>query len=138
VSLLKIRPTTAPSTKLTITTTAQPRTQRIVPIVLPSTTKARPKPPLSTNRRSSFGTNISPITSNLERQSTSTGGSTSSLSSTNTQGSIPCTRSETPTTSILRSVSNDIISSPNTLNPNSKSRIPIRTIPITMVKKSST
>jgi hypothetical protein len=133
VTLSKIRPATAPSTKPTLT--AQSRTQRIVPIVLPSTTKIRPKPSLSTNRRSSFSPTI---TSNLERQSTSTGGSTSSLSSTNTQGSIPSTRSEIPTISILRSVSNDIISSPNSLNLNNKSRIPIRTIPIAMVKKSST
>jgi len=137
VTSSKIRPTTAPTSKSTTTTinNTQSRTQRIVPIILPSTTKTRPKPPVSTNRRSSFGATLP---SNLQRQSTSTGGSTSSLSSTNTQASIPCTHSETGTTSILRSVSNDIISTPNALNINTKSRIPIRKIAIPIVKKSST
>ena len=113
-----------------------------MPIVLPSTTKARPKPVIATNRRSSFGAPVTPLTSNLERQSTSTGGSTSSISSTNTQGSNPPTRSETPTmpstSSIFRSVSNDVLPSPNSLNLPSKSRIPVRTIPVAMTKKSST
>ncbi|CAF3576271.1 unnamed protein product [Rotaria sp. Silwood1] len=147
-TISKVRPVTAlPSKSTTIPTTTitnntQSRTQRLIPIVQSSTTKIRTKPPLSTNRRSSFGSTLSSSTSNLQRQSTSTGGSTSSLSSTNTQASIPCTRSETPTSSttitILRSVSNDIISSPNTSNINTKSRIPIRTIPINVVKKSLT
>ncbi|CAF1063268.1 unnamed protein product [Rotaria sp. Silwood1] len=142
-TISKVRPVTAlPSKSTTITNNTQSRTQRLIPIVQSSTTKIRTKPPLSTNRRSSFGSTLSSSTSNLQRQSTSTGGSTSSLSSTNTQASIPCTRSETPTSSttitILRSVSNDIISSPNTSNINTKSRIPIRTIPINVVKKSLT
>ncbi|CAF2747465.1 unnamed protein product [Rotaria sp. Silwood2] len=140
-TISKVRPVTAPPSK-SITINAQSRTQRLIPIVQSSTTKLRTKPPISTNRRSSFGSTISSSTSNLQRQSTSTGGSTSSLSSTNTQASIPCTRSETPTSSttitILRSVSNDIISSPNSLNMNNKSRIPVRTIPINVVKKSLT
>jgi hypothetical protein len=140
INLSKVRPATAPLSKPPPPppTNNQSRTQRLVPIVLPPSTRIRPKPPVSTNRRSSFGPTISSTTSNLERQSTSTGGSTSSLSSTNTQASIPCTRSETPTSSILRSVSNDIISTPNSININPKSRIPIRTIPIAIIKKSST
>lgn len=140
----KPRPVTAPTTKQpTATSLAQSRSQRLVPIVLPSTTKTRPKPTTSTNRRSSFGATITSLTSNLERQSTSTGGSTSSLSSTNTQGSNPPAHSERPTISsssstILRSVSNDVLPSPNSLHPPSKSRIPVRTIPVAMTKKSST
>ncbi|CAF1153386.1 unnamed protein product [Rotaria sordida] len=139
-NISKPRPVTAlPSKSTTINT--QSRTQRLTPVVQTSTTKIRPKPPISTNRRSSFGSTISSSTSNLQRQSSSTGGSTSSLSSTNTQASIPCTNSQTPTPStitILRSVSNDIISSPNSSNINTKSRIPIRTMPINIVKKSLT
>jgi len=111
---VKSRPVTAHLPKSITTTSLQSRTQRVVPIVLPSTNKTRSKPTMTVNRRSSIGANLSPITSNLERQSTSTGGSTSSLSSTNTQASIPST------IAILRS-----ISSPNTLNIHSKSRIPI-------------
>ncbi|CAF2100921.1 unnamed protein product [Rotaria magnacalcarata] len=142
--LPKARPATAPSTKSTLSppTITTTNTQHLIPIVQTSTTKIRAKPPVSTNRRSSFGLTLSSSTSNLQRQSTSTSGSTSSLSSTNTQASIPCTRAETPISSttmkILRSVSNDVISSPNPSTHNGKSRIPIRAIPISIVKKSLT
>ncbi|UJR08232.1 hypothetical protein I4U23_012505 [Adineta vaga] len=136
-SASKVRPTTAPVSKSATISTTQSRNQRLVPVLLPPTAKTRPIPIVSAKRRSS----IDPTASNLQRQSTSTGGSTSSLSSTNTQASIPYTRIETPTSSttitILRSVSNDIIASPNSSNFNSKSRIPIRKIPMTIVKKSS-
>ncbi len=153
-NLSKVRPVTAPLLSTKITTNVQPRTQRPVALLptLPTqsttTTKTQSKPIISTVRRSSFSPTISPL-SNLQRQSTSTGGSTSSLSSTNTQGSLPCTRSDTPTltttttvmnstTTILRSSSNEIISSPTNTNINTKSRIPVRTIPTTNIKKSST
>jgi hypothetical protein len=142
ITLSKVRPATAPLLKTTIINT-QSRTQRLIPLIPPPIAKVRAKPPISSNRRSSVG-----LISNLQRQSTSTGGSTSSLSSTNTQASIPCIHSETPPSTsssstttvipILRSVSNDIISSPNLSNINSKSRIPIRAIPIAIVKKSMT
>ncbi|CAF3028385.1 unnamed protein product [Rotaria socialis] len=143
LTLPKARPATAPPTKSTLSppTITTTNTQRLVPIVQTSTTKIRAKPPVSTNRRSSFGSTLSSSTSNLQRQSTSTNGSTSSLSSTNTQTSIPCTRPETPTSSttmkILRSVSNDVISSPNPSTNNGKSRIPIRAIPISSIVKKS-
>ncbi|CAF1116363.1 unnamed protein product [Adineta steineri] len=137
INSAKIRPNTAPISKSATISSTQSRNQRLVPILLPPSTKIRPKPPLSINRRSS----IDLTASNLQRQSTSTGGSTSSLSSTNTQSSIPCTRLQTPTSSttisILRSVSNDIISSPTPSNSNPKSRIPVRTMPMTIIKKSS-
>ncbi len=145
----KFRPVTAPST-----TNVQSRTQRPVALLptqpsqsttittaaAAAPTKVRSKPVASTVRRSSLTSTVSP-SSNLQRQSTSTGSSTSSLSSTNTQGSLPCTHSDTPTTTnstttILRSTSNGIISSP--INPNTKSRIPIRAILPTITKKSST
>ncbi|CAF0991048.1 unnamed protein product [Adineta ricciae] len=138
-STAKSRPSTAPISKSATISTIQPRNQRLVPVLLPPTAKARPKPTVPTNRRSS----IDSTASNLQRQSTSTGGSTSSLSSTNTQASNPSTHMETPTSSstttmsILRSVSNDIISSPISSNFNTKSRIPIRKLPMTIVKKSS-
>ena len=153
----KVRPVTAPSlsTKLT-TANVQSRTQRSIALLppkpsqstttaaaaaaLPPLAKVRSKPVTSTVRRSSLSSTVSP-SSNLQRQSTSTGSSTSSLSSTNTQGSLPCTRSDTPTTTnsttaILRCTSNSSISSP--INPNTKSRIPVRAIPPTITKKSST
>ncbi|CAF5208444.1 unnamed protein product [Rotaria magnacalcarata] len=60
----------------------------------------------------------------------------SSSSSTNTQESISFALSSTKTiinsTAIVRSTSNDSISS--AINFNTKSRIPIRSIPITMIK----
>jgi len=145
----KVRPVTAPllSTKTTIN--IQPRTQRPVALLPTSptqstTTKTQPKSITCNVRHSSFSPTVSP-SSNLQRQSTSTGGSTSSLSSTNTQGSLPCTRSDTPTstatitnssTAILRSSSNEIISSLTNTNINTKSRIPVRAIPTSNIKKS--
>ncbi len=150
-NLSKVRPVTAPLLSTKTTNNIQPRTQRPVALLPTSptqstTTKTQPKPITSTVRRSSFSPTISPSL-NLQRQSTSTGGSTSSLSSTNTQGSLPCTRSDTPTstttitnsaTTIVRSSSNDLILSPTNTNINTKSRIPVRAIPATNVKKSST
>jgi hypothetical protein len=146
-SITKVRPGTAPLLPTKTTTNVQSRTQRPVALLpTPSpqstTTKAQSKPITSTVRRSSFSPTISPAL-NLQRQSTSTGGSTSSLSSTNTQGSLPCTRADTPTstatvtnstTTIVRSSSNEIITSPT----NTKSRIPVRAISTAMVKKPST
>lgn len=138
---------TAPitSSKLATTTNnSQLRTQQVLPTVAPAVqSKTRTKPPVSsTARRSSIGPTISSSTSNLQRQSTSTGGSTSSLSSTNTQASIPCTRLDTPTSKqsapIMRSVSNDLIASPAANTAAVKSRIPVRAIPVSLLKKSST
>ena len=150
----KTRPVTAPTSSKT--NVSQPRTQHVIPIVAVPVTKTRAKLPISNTRRSLTGpsstlTTTSSSTSNLQRQSTSTGGSTSSLSSTNTQASIPCIRSDTPTSSnsisLLRSMSNDVIASPvpstssslaSTTNMTTKSRIPVRAIPIPIGKKSST
>ncbi len=147
-SNIKVRPGTAPLSATKTTANLQSRTQRPVAL-LPThspqstTTKTQSKPITSTVRRSSFSPTVSP-SSNLQRQSTSTGGSTSSLSSTNTQGSLPCTRADTPTstatlttnstTTIVHSSSNVILTSPT----NTKSRIPVRSIPTAMVKNPST
>lgn len=144
-SISKDRPGTAPISSTKTSTITPLRIQRPVAL-LPSPptqssttkTKTQSKPVTSNVRCPSF----SP-TSNLQRQSTSTGGSTSSISSTNTQGSIPCVRSDTPTsnvtvthstTTIVHSSSNEILT-PST---HTKSRIPVRAISTTMIKKPST
>jgi hypothetical protein len=139
VTSLKTRPATAPAIK---PNNHPSRTQQLIPILPPTMTKTRAKPPVSNSRRSSTGPSLSSSTSNLQRQSTSTGGSTSSLSSTNTQASIPCVQSDTSTSSsatttmtLLRSVSNDIIASPISTTNTGKSRIPVRAIPISVSKK---
>ncbi|CAF0721167.1 unnamed protein product [Adineta steineri] len=139
----KVRPITAPVLSMK-TTNVQSNPQR--PVAFHSTqaieTKVRSKPISSTVRRSSLTTPCSPSL-NLQRQSLLTNGSTSSLTTPNIQGPL---RSDTPpstitltnsTTAILRTSSNDIISSSINSNLNTKSRIPMRAIPRIMIKKSS-
>lgn len=99
----------------------------IAPLTIKNMTNAQldrknlvqPKPTLSTVRRSSLSPTV-----------------TSSASSTNTEESISCILASTKvlmnSNKIIRSTSNDNISS--TLNISTKSRIPVRSIPISIIK----
>lgn len=135
-SITKDRPGTAPISSTKMSTTIQRPVVLLPSPPTPSTTITKPKTQSKSVTSNARHPSFSP-TSNLQRQSTSTDGSTSSLSSTNTQGSIPCIRSDTPTskstTTIVHSVSNDVITPPT----NTKSRIPVRAILTPMVKKPS-